>query len=176
MATSVAGVYACGDVAEAYDFVYGENRLTPIWPNAHIGGRVAGFNMAGVPTKYPGGTAMNSFKYFGLAIVSAGMVNPPDSSYEVLTKRHNHNYKKVVLKNGLVVGLVFAGEIEKSGIIFNLMKERVKVEGFKQALVAEDFGLAFLPEELWRPHLEVPLSLAPSVAPSGQPEEIIVGE
>jgi NAD(P)H-nitrite reductase large subunit len=31
MATSHPGVYACGDVAEAYDFVYGEARLTPIW-------------------------------------------------------------------------------------------------------------------------------------------------
>ena len=76
MATSSANVYACGDVAEAYDFIYGENRLTPIWPNAYLGGRVAGFNMAGVPTEYPGGTAMNSLKYFGLAIVSAGMVRP----------------------------------------------------------------------------------------------------
>jgi NAD(P)H-nitrite reductase large subunit len=40
MATNHPGVYACGDVAEAYDFVYGENRLTPIWPNAYIGGRI----------------------------------------------------------------------------------------------------------------------------------------
>ena len=35
-----------------------------------------GFNMAGTPTEYPGGTAMNSLKYFGLDIVAAGMVNP----------------------------------------------------------------------------------------------------
>ncbi|MFC2019060.1 NAD(P)/FAD-dependent oxidoreductase [Chloroflexota bacterium] len=42
MATSHPDVYACGDVAEAYDFVYGENRLAPIWPNAYLGGRVAG--------------------------------------------------------------------------------------------------------------------------------------
>ncbi|MCL0029932.1 hypothetical protein M1O20_07350, partial [Dehalococcoidia bacterium] len=76
MATSSPDVYACGDAAEAYDFVYGENRLTPIWPNAYMAGRIAGFNMAGTPTEYPGGTAMNSLKYFGLDIVAAGMVNP----------------------------------------------------------------------------------------------------
>jgi len=60
MATNHPGVYACGDVAEAYDFVYGENRLTPIWPNAYVGGRIAGLNMAGATAEYPGGTAINS--------------------------------------------------------------------------------------------------------------------
>ena len=38
METSYPGVYACGDVAEAYDFIYASNRVVPIWPNAHIGG------------------------------------------------------------------------------------------------------------------------------------------
>ncbi len=177
MATSSADVYACGDVAEAYDFNYGENRLTPVWPNAYMGGRIAGFNMAGVPTEYPGGTAMNSLKYFGLAIVSAGIVNPPDDSYEILSKKHDHTYKKVVLKDGLVMGMVSAGDIEKSGIVFNLMKDKVNVDGFKQALVAGDFGLISLPEEIWRPHLEVPPSLSASIAASvGQAEEIAIGE
>jgi NAD(P)H-nitrite reductase large subunit len=177
MATSSADVYACGDVAEAYDFVYGQNRLTPIWPNAYLGGRIAGFNMAGVTKEYQGGTSMNSLKYFGLAIVSAGMVEPPDDSYEVLTKEREHTYKKVILKDGLVVGMVFASDIEKSGIIFSLMKERVNVEGFKQALVADDFGLISLPEEMWRPRLEAPPSLlASSVTPPAQAEEIVIGE
>ncbi len=177
MATSSADVYACGDVAEAYDFIYGENRLIPIWPNAYIGGRVAGFNMAGVRTKYAGGIAMNSLNYFGLNVVSAGMVDPPDDSYEVLSKKNDRVYKKVMLKNGLIVGLVFAGDIEKSGIAFGLMKDRVNVEAFKQALVADDFGLISLPEEIWRPRLEVPPSLSDSSAtPAAQPEEIVIGE
>ncbi len=86
MATSKPDVYACGDVAEAYDFVYGENRLTPIWPNAYLGGRIAGFNMAGIPTEYQGGTTMNSIKCFGVSIVSAGIVIPLDDSYEIVSE------------------------------------------------------------------------------------------
>jgi len=155
MTTSSPDVYACGDAAEAFDFVYGENRLNPIWPNAYLGGRIAGFNMAGVTREYQGGTAMNSLKYFGLAVVSAGMLNPPDNSYELLSKKYDHSYKKVILKDGLVVGMVFAGDIEKAGIVFGLMKDRVKVDDFKQALVAQDFGLVSLPEEIWRPRLEM---------------------
>jgi NAD(P)H-nitrite reductase large subunit len=177
MATSSPDVYACGDVAEAYDFVHGENRLTPIWPNAYLGGRIAGFNMASVPTEYQGGTAMNSLKYFGLVAVSAGMVTPPDGSYEVLSAKYNHTYKKVVLKDGLVMGMVFAGDIEKSGIVFSLMKDKVNVDGFKQALITDNFGLASLPEEIWRPRLEAPPSVLTSSADScEQPEETVTGE
>jgi NAD(P)H-nitrite reductase large subunit len=175
LTTSSPDVYACGDAAEAYDFVYGENRLTPIWPNAYIGGRTAGFNMAGVPTEYAGGTAMNSLKYFGLDVVSAGTVTP-DDSYQVLSEKYNNSYHKVVLKDGLVVGIVFAGNIEKSGIVFGLMKDRVNVDGFKQELVAGNFGLASLPEEIWRPHLEVSPSELVSAVPLEQPEEMVMGE
>jgi NAD(P)H-nitrite reductase large subunit len=177
MATSKPEIYACGDVAEAYDFIYSENRLTPIWPNAYIGGRVAGLNMAGVPTEYQGGTAMNSVKYFGRDIVSAGMITPPDDSYEIVTEKHDDMYSKVVLKDGLIVGLVFVGDIENSGIIYSLMKDRVNVGGFKEVLVANDFGLASLPEEIWRPRLAIPpLLLASSATSTEQPEEALIGE
>ena len=177
MSTSNPDVYACGDAAEAYDFVYGENRLTPIWPNAYLGGRIAGFNMAGVPTEYQGGTAMNSMNYFGVSSVSAGIVIPPGDSYEVISNKRDHTYKKVILKNGLVVGMVFSGDIEKSGIIYHLMKDRIYVDVFKQALVADDFGLASLPEEIWRPKLAIPPSvLVTSVTSVEQPEEVFAGE
>lgn len=177
MATSSPDVYACGDVAEAYDFVYGENRLTPIWPNAYMGGRIAGFNMAGIPAEYQGGTAMNSIKYFGLDVVSAGMVNPTDDSYEVLSKKYENNYRKVILKDGLVVGMVFVGDIEKSGIVFGLMKDKINADGFKQELLAYDFGLASLPEGIWRPRLEMPPSGVVSPAISlEQREEMVMGE
>lgn len=176
MTTSSSDVYACGDAAEAYDFIYGENRLTPIWPNAYLGGRVAGFNMAGVPTEYPGGTAMNSLRYFGLDVVSAGIVTPPNDSYQVLSKKYSNIYRKVVLKDGLVVGMVFVGNIEKSGIVFGLMKDKINVDSFKQELLAYDFGLASLPEEIWRPKLEMPPSGLLSIVPLEQPEEMVMGE
>jgi NAD(P)H-nitrite reductase large subunit len=177
MATSVPGVYACGDASEAYDFVYGENRLSPVWPNAYIGGRVAGLNMAGKKAEYQGGTAMNALKYFGVNIVSAGMVSPPDDSYEGIIKRGDGIYKKVIIKDGLITGLIFVGDIEKAGIIYNLMKDRINVVAFKETLVAEDFGLASLPEEVWRGRLETPPSDAGSIVPPPEPaEEAVIGE
>jgi NAD(P)H-nitrite reductase large subunit len=177
MKTSVPGVYACGDATEAYDFVYGENRLTPVWPNAYTGGRVAGLNMAGKKAEYEGGTAMNALKYFGVNIVSAGMVSPPDDSYQVLIKRGDGIYKKVIIKDGKIQGLVLAGDIEKAGIIYNLMKDRVKVGAFKETLVADDFGLASLPEKLWRERLQIPNAEVASIVPPVEPaEEAVIGE
>jgi len=177
MATSSPDVYACGDVAEAYDFVHGENRLTPIWPNAYTGGRVAGLNMAGTTTEYQGGTSMNAMKYFGLNIVSAGMLSPPDNSYEIISNQHNDTYKKVIIKDDKIKGLVFAGDIEKSGIIYNLMKDGVDVSNFKKYLVAEDFGLAYLPEEIRQAHLAIPPEITESLVTAvEEPEELPIGD
>lgn len=177
MAASVPDVYACGDVAEAYDFVYKQNRLTPIWPNAYVGGRIAGLNMAGVPTQYDGGTSMNAMKYFGINILSAGMVTPPDDSYETISKRHGDVYKKVIIKDGLITGMVFASDIEKAGIVYNLMKDGVNVDGFKEVLVADDFSLASLPREIWQSRLSVMApEMAAMVVSAEEVEEAVVDE
>jgi nitrite reductase (NADH) large subunit len=178
MATSHPNVYSCGDVAEAYDFAYEENRLSPIWPNAYIGGRVAGFNMAGIPTKYAGGTPMNSLNYFGIDITSAGIPTAPnDDSYEVISKQGSNTYQKVILKDNLIIGMIFVENIEKSGIIFGLMRDRVNVGSFKQSLLADDFGLAFLPRALWQERLEAPPELLLQSALSIQTEEeTFIGE
>jgi NAD(P)H-nitrite reductase large subunit len=178
MATNHPNVYACGDVAEAYDFVYGENRLTPVWPNAYIGGRTAGYNMAGVATEYPGGTAINSLNYFGIDITSAGMPTPPnDDGYEVISKQEGSIYRKVILKDDCVRGMIFVGDIEKSGIVFGLMRDKVKVGGFKQMLLADDFGLAFLPQALWRERLmPPPETVLQAIPPVEAEEEAFAGE
>jgi len=154
MSTTCLNIYACGDVSESYDPVYDENRVIPVWPNAYMGGRVAGFNMAGVRTEYPASTSLNSLNYFGIDIVSAGLVTSPGEDYEVITRQENDMYKKVILKNGLISGLIFAGAIEQSGILFDLMKNKVPVEEFKQALLSDDFGLASLPQKLWKEKLQ----------------------
>jgi NAD(P)H-nitrite reductase large subunit len=153
MQTSVPGIYACGDVAEAYDFIYSENRLTPVWPNAYLGGRTAGLNMTGNATDYPGGTNINAMKYFGIYIVSAGMISSPDKSYQELIAEHNDVYKKLILKEGLVTGMIFSGDVDRAGIIYNLMKDRVNVESFKRSLISDDMGLLSLPESVWRDRL-----------------------
>jgi NAD(P)H-nitrite reductase large subunit len=152
MRTNVSDVYASGDVAEAYDFVFGENRLLPLWPLAQLEGKVAGYNMAGKKADYPGGTAMSALKYFGIPIISIGIANPKDDAYESLVKHEPERnvYRKIVLKDNAIVGVTLVNDIENAGVIFHLMKNRVNVKKFKQELLSEDFCLATLPRSLRR--------------------------
>ena len=150
MMTSVSDIYACGDASEAYDYVYGSGRLSPVWPNAYIGGRVAGYNMAGSPTRYRGGTAMNSLNYFGLEMATAGMASPPSpEGYEVLKSEGPGSYRKLVINaEDKLVGMIFLGDIDKAGVYFGIMRDRILVTAFKKKLLADDFGLAILPKEV----------------------------
>lgn len=156
MNTSQPDIFACGDVAEGYDFIADTDRLIPIWPNAYTGGRVAGLNMAGKQTTYVGGTAMNSINYFGMDIVSAGLISAPvDGGYEILVSHRNGNYKKLLLQKGQIYGMIFVNDIEKAGIIFGLMRDRINVESFKNALIKDDFGLIDLPFDLLKKYLGI---------------------
>jgi NAD(P)H-nitrite reductase large subunit len=151
MRTSIPDVYACGDVAEAHDFLIDGNRLLPFWPLAHLGGRVAGYNMAGKPAEYEGGTVMSSLKYFDLPVIAVGTVNPENiSDYEVLVelKPEKTVYKKILLKDGKIVGFIFLGDLERAGIFFRLLKSHVDVSEIKGMLLSEDFGIVTLPEQL----------------------------
>ena len=151
MRTNIPDVYACGDVAEAHDLLIDKNRLLPLWPMAQLGGRVAGYNMAGKRTEYEGGTVMSSLKYFDLPIIAVGTVNSEDNSdYELLLDRQPEKmvYKKILLKDNLIVGFIFLGDINKAGIFFRLLKNQVDVSEIKDSLLSEDFGIVTLPEQL----------------------------
>jgi NAD(P)H-nitrite reductase large subunit len=151
MQTSVPDVYASGDVAEAFDYLLNQNRLLPLWPLAVLEGRIAGYNMTGKKTVYEGGTNMSSLKYFGVPIVSIGLTNPKDDpTLEILVKDDTNKdvYKKLVLKDNVIVGMTMVNAIERSGIIFNLLKKHINVKDFKQDLLRDDFSLAFLPASL----------------------------
>ena len=151
MQTSVQDVYASGDVAETYDFILNQHRSLPLWPLAALEGKIAGYNMAGKKADYKGGTNMSSLKYFGVPIVSVGLANPKlDPSLEVVMKidEAKRVFKKIVLKDNVIVGTTFLGEIERSGILYYLMKNKVNVREFKDALLSDDFGLAALPQSL----------------------------
>ncbi len=149
MQTDVSGVYAAGDVAEADDMLAGEKRVTPIWPNAYIQGRHAGLAMAGAPKAYAGSIPMNSIEFYGVPTVSIGIANPPAEGFEVLARLEPKAdfYRKIVLREGRLVGAVLVGRIERSGILAGLIRKGTNVECIKQDLLRDDFGFSDLPLE-----------------------------
>ncbi|HHV63323.1 MAG TPA: FAD-dependent oxidoreductase [Firmicutes bacterium] len=222
METSISGIFAAGDVAEGPDLLLGGRRPIPIWPNAYLQGRTAGFNMAGRGDVTMSGFAMNAAHFFGFSIISAGIFDPPAIStlaaatsssaapatptwgaatgastepgpassnggtacdceargYEVLQEfgrkpRGCHgnragdgdmgnvgdggnkeglcevaSYKKIVLRDGVPVGLVMAGRaIDRAGIIIGCILRGINIASFKGELFNEA-SLMALPAEV----------------------------
>jgi NAD(P)H-nitrite reductase large subunit len=153
MATTRAGVYACGDAACAWDFVLGGMRLLPLWPNAYVGGRVAGLNMAGAATDYRWATNMNAAVFFRLPVVTAGMLAIPKGrdgkGYREIVREGGGAYAKLVLKDDLVRGMVMAGRVGRdAGVYLGLMRDQVPVAAFGDTLLTDRFSAASLPERL----------------------------
>ena len=90
---------------------------------------------------------MSALKYFSIPIVSIGITNPKDESvYEILVKHEPEKslYKKLVLKDNVIVGITLVNDIERAGILFHLMKKRVNVKKIKKEFLSENFSLATL--------------------------------
>ena len=71
---------------------------------------------------------MSALKYFGLPIVSVGIVNTQETdAYELLlTHDPKRNlYKKIVLHNNVIVGMILVNQIENAGILLHLMRNFV---------------------------------------------------
>lgn len=151
MESSVKGIYAAGDVAEARDFFTGLKNPMPLWPDAYIQGDIAGVNMAGGLKGYLGGVAMNSIEIFKMPTISIGITNPPEQNdYETLTylDQENFQYRKVVLQGSLLVGAVLVGNVDRAGIFAGLIRERIDVTPFRENLLAPDFGFIHLTKEI----------------------------
>ena len=149
METSIKGIFAAGDVAEAFDMLNRDKRPIPIWPSAYRQGRIAGYNMAGSTAEYTGGFSQNSIEVLGLPTISLGITNPNGGGYEVLKKRiSDKEYKKIVLKDDTIVGAIFIGCIDRAGIITGLIRDGINVKSFKKALLDDDFGFVTFPKEL----------------------------
>jgi len=154
MQTSLPDIFACGDCASIYDFVTGSEQNLPLWPNAYRGGRIAGFNMAGIEKTFVQGAAMNAMHFFDVNMITAG-INPSESEQRgglrVIKehKRESGTYRKFILsEKGRIKGFILVGEIARAGIFLNLMRRQIDVRGFQQALLKSDFGYADLPEAL----------------------------
>lgn len=142
METSVKNVYAAGDVSEGFDLVYGTSRVLPLLPNAYQQGEVAGRNMAGTETDFAGGLAMNAIGFGELPMLTAGIIKPDSDDYEVLVNANpdDKTYRKVVLRDGCIVGYICLNKIDRAGIMTGLIKEKADVSAFKERLLSPDFG------------------------------------
>lgn len=141
MKTSVKDIFAAGDVAESYDVTLEESSINAIWPVACEQGRIAGLNMLGENEQHDGSLAMNSIEFFGLPVISIGITRPKKEGYEEIVRKDERNniYKKVVLRNNVIVGAIFVNAVDAIGIAGTLIRHKVDISGLKDVILDDYF-------------------------------------
>jgi nitrite reductase (NADH) large subunit len=126
--TGVPGIYAAGDAAELVDIARGCRWVNALWPEAAGQGRVAGINMAGRPVAYPGSLSRNVMRVFDLDVLTVGHPNlEADASCRVVQAGGPDRgyYRRLVLRDGVLVGAVMINGIEQGGVLRSLIENRV---------------------------------------------------
>jgi len=143
LATNVPGIYAAGDVAG----------LSGIWPNAQKQGEMAAYNMTGTRWAYDDRFAIkNTVNFFGLLSLSLGVINPSDGD-QIFVKEDRNNYRKLILRDGIPVGVILQGEIGEKGFWLYLIKNRIRIDNLGKSLwnvsYADFYGVEANGEYKW---------------------------
>jgi NAD(P)H-nitrite reductase large subunit len=135
--TSVPGVYAAGDCAEAFDKVSGRTIVSAIQPNAAEQARVAALNMVGRPTELRGVTQINVLDTLGLVSASFGeWQGVPGGEHVELTDRAAGRHLSLQFKGDRLVGCNSVGWTEHVGAMRGLVEGQVTLAaGWKQRLM-----------------------------------------
>jgi NAD(P)H-nitrite reductase large subunit len=135
--TSVPGVYAAGDCAEAFDKVSGKTIVSAIQPNAAEQARVAALNMVGRTTELRGVTQINVLDTLGLISASFGeWQGVPGGEHVELTDRAAGRHLSLQFKGDRLVGCNAIGWTEHVGAMRGLVEGQVTLAaGWKQRLM-----------------------------------------
>jgi nitrite reductase (NADH) large subunit len=139
MKTGMEDIYAAGDLIEHQGRFYG------IWPAAQEQGRIAGANMAGQEIKYRGTVPSNTLKVVGIDLVSAGEIDAEGRMESIVTKDEARGtYRKLVLQNNIITGMILLGDIRGRDEIQRAIKIKKDVSAIKENLGYERFDFSAL--------------------------------
>jgi NAD(P)H-nitrite reductase large subunit len=145
--SSVPNVYAGGDVAEGRDLVTGEPAVHAIEPTAMEHGRIAGANMAGRETSYPGSLLMNVVGVCGLEIASFGAWDDPSAEVVTALRPERAAYRKLLWKGDRITGAMILGlakdvcTMNDLGMLKGLVQSGHGLGAWKERLARNPFDL-----------------------------------
>ena len=140
MQTSVPGIYAAGDVAEAPDLFSGRHLVAAIQPNAADQARIAALNMAGElgesAARMNGVLAINVLDSMGLISSSFGEWQGVAGGEGVeKADEANGRYISLQFAGDVLVGATAIGLTEHVGILRGLIQGKTKLGAWKQILL-----------------------------------------
>lgn len=144
--TSVPGIYAAGDVAEAPDLFTGAHLVAAIQPNAADQARVAALNMAGRQTRLNGVLAINVLDTLGLISTSFGQwwgetADKGGQGVEHVDETRSR-YLSLQFKDDVLIGATSIGLTEHVGALRGLIHGQVRLGKWKDRLL--ESPLAFV--------------------------------
>lgn len=136
--TSLADVFAAGDVAQGRDFSTDGTAVHPIQPTAADHGRVAALNMAGRPTPYQGSLVMNVLDTLGLVSHSMGLwMGASGGEHAESLDRGTFRYVRLEFAGDRLVGAIQIGDAEAVGVLRGLIQTRTALGPWKNLLLAD---------------------------------------
>ena len=123
MQTSIENIYAAGDCVEQYDISFGDKRVMALLPNANLGGRTAGENMAGGESLFDNAVPMNSIGFWGLHMMTAGTY-ANDGGAEMIEEKGENSVKRFFIKDNKLIGFIIIGNVRSAGIYTNLVRNQ----------------------------------------------------
>ncbi|NWF92764.1 MAG: NAD(P)/FAD-dependent oxidoreductase [Syntrophaceae bacterium] len=128
METNVSGVYAAGDVALTIDPITSERVNHATWSAAARQGRVAGSNMAGGDQRCLQNFNLNAISLFGLQVMAAGHPYVEgQADIDGLVDETRESYRKMVIREGSLIGFILVGDVSGAGFLLSLMKRGVEL-------------------------------------------------
>jgi NAD(P)H-nitrite reductase large subunit len=136
--SSVADIYAAGDVAQGPDFSTGERQVHAIQPTASEHGRIAALNMAGKPTRFRGSLSMNVLNTLGLISSSFGLwMGTEGGDGARAADPERYRYLRLEFDADRLVGALALGLTQHVGVIRGLIQTRVRLGEWKQRLMRD---------------------------------------
>ncbi len=150
MATSVKDIFASGDCVESLDLLSNQNKVLALWPNAYMQGETAGLNMSGVKNEFKGSFAMNAIGFFGIQLISAGIVDPKDEKCKIYIEENDKDitYKKLVVEDNKLLGFALLNLPDRAGIYTSLINDQIKLDSLNYDITKRDIGLNVFPQDI----------------------------
>jgi NADPH-dependent 2,4-dienoyl-CoA reductase/sulfur reductase-like enzyme len=139
MQTSVPGIYAAGDVAEAPDLFSGRHLVAAIQPNAADQARIAALNMAGRTARMKGVLAINVLDSLGMISSSfgewQGVTGAEGGEGVEKIDEANGRYISLQFRDDVLIGATSIGLTEHVGALRGLIQGRTRLGAWKQTLL-----------------------------------------
>lgn len=134
--TSDPAIYAVGECAEHRGIAYG--LVAPLYEQAIV---LADYLTDNPTTGYQGSILSTQLKVAGCDLFSGGEIHPSENTKAIVVQDEcSGTYKKVLVRDNKVVGVVLYGDASDGTRLFSMLKKQADISEFTKASVLHKAG------------------------------------